>query len=365
MKQYMYLLGFTLLACQQTDPAPSEEISGSPKTKLLDDAQFTAQEAEKAEAFRKALNPNREWHPSVYIYNRLTVQSYLNAPKRLAARVVLMGYREVLLAVHPENGKNFSELRNKRWIQDFNRYLHEHNVKVYALMFSEASQYQYDAEIFTHASIIQQYNSSVDEKERFAGASADWEPHTLKNPDLAHKAGLAPEDRWHTDRYGKGKANDRLMRRTIMMLAYAKASLDQISEARHLPFLWLNQAMNYHMQERFDQGDLEWGDMHLFLDEGKCTTLNIMCYNHRKEEIWRRAESCLVATSKQGKKNQMLIAIKTRLGDDEGASTSLKPKGWDYLIETLRYLNLQGEKYPSYRGICIYDYSDMESMLLE
>ena len=83
-----------------------------------------------------------------------------------------------------------------------------------------------------------------------------------------------------------------------------------------------------------------------------------MAYNHNKEEVWRRAQSNLAAADKGGHTNSVYICIKTRLGDDESDATSLKPQGWDYLIETFYYLHKQAAGYASMKGIAVYNYND-------
>ena len=89
-----------------------------------------------------------------------------------------------------------------------------------------------------------------------------------------------------------------------------------------------------------------------------------MAYNNNKENVWKRAQSNLEAAEKYGYTKSIYICIKTRLGDDEGPGTSLKPQGWHYLIETMQYLHEKASPFSSMKGISVYDYSDTEDMWL-
>lgn len=326
--------------------------------------------------FKVALTNNGAKRASVYVYNNLSVRNYpgKEGAEKLAERIVMLGFTDVYLAVHPVNGQANSELKDKAWIQSFISFLRLYNIDVHALMFSDAAQFNpaNDTYIYNHASIIQHYNQTVNENERFSGAAADWEPHSLTINNYLSGAGnedeeganLASEDRWANSRYEKGGANDRLLKRTGEMLAYAKKSLNTLSESYQLPQLTFCEAINYHVQEQFDKGNLTYGNVTNYLTSDRCDDVNVMAYNHQKEEIWRRAEFILNAADKNNLLNSVYIGIKTRLGDDEGPVTSLKPKGWDYLIETLQYLHKQAAPYISMKGITVYEFSDMEEMWL-
>ena len=254
--RYIFVCGWFLgwggfCSCQHPDGVDPDGRVGQ----LVADAGITDRQLIKANEFNAALTAGGKKQASVYVYHRHTIVRYPGekGARKLAARIVLMGYTDVLLSVHPQNGKSFAELANKAWIRIFNSYLNSHNVRVHALMFSEASQFDRakNKEIYIHASVIQQYNRTVHANERFAGASADWEPHSLKpNSTLSSEANLLMLDRWNNDRYGKHAANDRLLKRTLEMLALAKFYLDEIGRVYHLPELSLNEAINYSFQER-------------------------------------------------------------------------------------------------------------------
>ena len=336
---------------------------------IISDADVSSTMLMKAKEFKEALTSNGKKSASVYLY-RHTIDHYPNADK-LAARLILLGYTDVLIAINPENGKMNSEVKNKDWLRKFNSYLNNNKVNTYALMFSEASQYDSNKnqEIEIHASVIQNFNNTVSKEERFYGAAADWEPHslTVNNPyagitEDGDGANLASKDRWANDRYTKGGANDKLLARTGEMLEYAKKSLDKYSNQYNLPLLPLNEAVNYHVQEQQNNANLSNGDVTTYLSDLRCQDINVMAYNNKKEEIWRRSEIILSAAAKSQLSKSVYICIKTQLGDDEGPSTSLQPQGWDYLIETLNFLHEKASSYMSMKGITIYEYSGLESM---
>ncbi|MFR9164967.1 MAG: T9SS type A sorting domain-containing protein [Dysgonomonas sp.] len=364
---------FSLLVCNVAN-SRTKGVDEIPQS-VISDADATDAMLAKATEFRNALTANGSRGASVYVYDALTVRKYTGeaGAKKLAARIILMGYTDVLLDVRPINGT--LDFYNKTWIQNFNRYLNQYSVRVHALMFSEPSQFNpsRDILIYNQANIIQNYNATVAANERFAGASADWEPHllTVDSPlaDATYGGGeeganLAVEDRWADDRYGKGAANDRLLKRTGDMLEYAKKSLDDLSNQKSLPLLTLNEAIYFHVQNQYNAGLLDYGNVTNYLAANRCSDINVMAYNNNMVNVWSRGRVILEAADASNLPQSVYICIKTRLGDDEGPGTSLKPQGWSYLIQTLNYLHTQAASYTSFKGISVYDYSDTEDMWL-
>ena len=353
------------------DSDKKPDVEAPTLDQVIKDAEITNSMVTKADEFKKAITDNSTKPASVYIY-RHTTDSYstLAGAKKLAARLVVLGYTDVLIAIHPESGDLNSEIQNKDWFKVFNSYLNENKVKSHALMFSEASQYNLakNIEIEIHASVIQNFNKTVEAKEQFAGAAADWEPHSLtaSNSEAGEDgANLHMKERWADDRYYKNGPNDMLLARTADMLEYAKSSLDKLSRSNNTPLLPLNEAINYHVQEQYDMGNLNNGNVTNYLSDSKCQSVNVMAYNNKKEEVWRRAKVILDAADKSTISKSIFICIKTQLGDDEGPTTSLQPQGWDYLITTINYLHEQAKSYQSMCGISIYEYSGTESMWIQ
>ena len=59
------------------------------------------------------------------------------------------------------------------------------------------------------------------------------------------------------------------------------------------------------------------------------------------------------------KTKKVSICVKTILntyGDGGDTSTSLYPKGWDYLIESMNYFYSQGATKPAFRGIDFFEF---------
>lgn len=352
-----------------------------------------------AETFYKAMMRNGNISNSnVYVYDEV-VQRYNQAggAKKLAARLILLGFTDIYLDARPSDYmKDYSEISNKTWIQEFISYLHAYTgytIRVHALMFSVPEQYNKniipDLGITGHqlirrqATVIAQYNKDVELNKRFDGAAADWEPHTLSaGSAAAASAGLGADEYWIHDNqcpdnldcwktdpnrggFTKEGPNDKLLERTGQMLAYAKHCLDSLnvkgSTSAALP---LAEAGFFHVQEQYDAGNLNYGDILNYLNNG-CADVNVMAYFFKKEEVWRRTKVMLDAAKNRSKNKSVYATIKTRTGDDEDDITSLKLQGWSYLISAINYINDQAISdglAPFLKGICIYEYNGFEQM---
>lgn len=345
----------------------------TPYASLLTDAGIASgsRMETRAAEFKAAVHASGITHTSLYLYQKSVEQySSLADAKKLAARIVLLGYTDVYLDIRPATFTDYAELKNKSWIQTFNAYLNYNGVRVYALMFSEAEQYNKTPVdggqkgtnlIRQQASIIYQYNSSVSPNERFIGAAADWEPHTLKEgSSKAAEAGLSAGQFWDDNNYVAGGSNDLLLRQTIEMLAQAKIDLDVLNtvgpEGNSLLF---TEAINPFFQQKFDEGVLKNGNTDLYFSDGNCTDVQAMVYSFKKEAIQERLDLVLnrVVNAKT-----VYAAIKTIVGDDEGNETSLKFQGWNYLIETINYIITKSSSKTGFKGICIYEYDGFEDM---
>ena len=61
-----------------------------------------------------------------------------------------------------------------------------------------------------------------------------------------------------------------------------------------------------------------------------------------------------------GKAKSVSIAYKTAMNNVDSAS--LQPKGWDYLLETSRYLLQKGASKSAFRGLDVFHYEGLETM---
>ena len=294
----------------------------------------------KAAAYRKASMAAGKRN-GVYVYDGASFTPYVSNPEKLAARIAMLGFKDVYLSPGKSRITEASPAL-KRFIAACSGY----GISVYAVRISNLSVLVNPSEVNSEVSLITSYNSKVAPNERFKGIAADLEPHTAKGS--AKPSGL--QYTWDSNtNYGKGGDNDQLLHLTLDRLSAAGTQL-------HNGGLKLGEAILYTYQRYFNQGQLEYGSAPQFLDA--CDFLIIMAYVSTKEGSWSESLPCLQAAS--SKPSSVSICIKTRINEDSG--TSIQAKGWNYLLETVKYLNQQGASQPAFRGVDMFTFDGIETM---
>ena len=291
----------------------------------------------KAMDYRKAAC-SASTRNGVYVYTR-TIEEYPSAPQKVAARLHILGFKDVYLSTGESRLKNTDS-----WVKSFNSACHGYGMKVYALRIAENSLLVKTSNVDSEVSLVTTYNGKVAATERFDGIAADLEVHTAKAGKVS---GLAYA--WDSNtNYGKGKDNDKLLQLGLEVLTRAGSSL-------HGAGLKLNEAISYSYQKHYDNGELNYGSTSQFL--ACCDWVVIMAYLSTKESIWKNSEPVLDAA---GKAKSVSIAYKTSVNNVDSAS--LQPSGWNYLLETSSYLLSQGASKSSFRGIDSFEYEGLETM---
>ena len=182
---------------------------------------------------------------------------------------------------------------------------------------------------------------------------ADLEPHTLKSENEQAPEGL--DIYWDSNNhYGIGKENDQLLKRTLNILQRASFELSPLKLKESISFLY---------QPKYDEGRLSYGSTTQFLQQ--CESVHVMAYYNRAEVIWNRSLPLLEDANKLYK-NAVSVCVKVSVntyGDEGNENTSLQPKGWKYLIETLSDIYARGNQHPSFRGMDFFEYDGLEIML--
>ena len=302
---------------------------------LIEMSDATELMADKAFEFRNAISCGIK---GVYMYSK-TIDKYKDNPEKLAARITLLGITDVYLSVNSGTIK-----KSASWYRSFNKELHNNNIRVHALRLENLNMYVDDDMARSYTRQIIDFNTSASPEERFDGISADLEPHILKPSYSNLPNGL--EIFWGED--GIGKSNDLLLKRTVDILEIAKSACETLP---------LSQSLGFFFQKRVNDGLFQYGSTADFL--GQCEHVLVMAYNHKMQEIWYRANLSLEKVNHLYP-NSVVIAINTKGSSDP--QTTLKPKGWDYTMETLRYLSRKGSANPAYKGICIFEYHEFEQM---
>lgn len=312
--------------------------------KTIELAQLTDLMRSKAQEYREAsmLDDHRN---GVYVYS-VSYNAYESNPEVLAARIAVLGFRDVYLSTGGTGKIKSASADLRKFISACTAY----GIKVYAIRLSEAKMLSDESIVQEDVDLIASYNAKVSKSERFAGISADIEPHIVRssNPSGVVDASGAPVYWSSADGYGVGGPNDTLLELTLERLTSASSLL-------HAKSLSLNEAVLPNYQREFNNGVLGHGSTAQFLE--CCDFLVTMAYKTTKEKIWDYASYVLDASDKPA---SVSVCIKTKVNDQD--SSTINPRSWSHLIEIASYISRKGSATPSYRGLDIFTYEGIEQM---
>ena len=319
-------------------PVEDAALSTVPQ-EWVETADITENMVAKAEAYRNATHDEYNLRNGIYVYST-TVEAYKNAPEKLAARIAVLGFRDVYLSC----GKSMISTADT-WLRTFIAKCSDYNVKVYALRIANVDMLISTDLVKEETDLVKNYNYAVRTKEKFAGISADLEPHTAKGD--SHPGPELPYTWNASTNFGVGRDNDNLLKRTLQAMEVAGNELH--------PSLYLNEAVAVSFQEYYNRGQLSYGSAPQFLQY--CDYLVVMAYFATKEDIWSKSKPCIEAADKD---KSISICVKT--AKNNVATDSLQDKGWNSLLETMSWLKNQGLEYPSFRGLDVFTYEGLEIM---
>ncbi len=320
-------------------------IDNSRKDVLVTDeciaaANITEKMKENAEQYRQSTYRGDGGRNGVYVYSK-SVNMYNEHPEQLAARIAVLGFNDVYLSPGKEQITGATP-----WLRTFIATLKGYGIQTHALRIADNSIYVNEAKVETEVELIKTYNNAVAPDERFYGIAADLEPHTCKGS--SKPAALTYE--WNSQTgYGVGGANDKLLQLTLERLQKAKGLMTKQAPQ-------LSEAVSYNFQIQANANKLSYGTMPQFL--ASCDWVVLMSYLGNKEDIWSKSEPSLAAAKE--KPQSVSVCVKTAVNNDEG--DGLQPKGWQYLLETARYIMEKGKAYGSFRGFDVFNYEGLESM---
>lgn len=305
---------------------------------------------DRALDFRSAIKFEEAYRSGVYVYNSRSISTYVNNPDKLAARIALLGIKDVYLSV-TANSITGADVTRYNWIKNFNQAAHEYGLKIWALRLANYNHFVNDNLILQDCAQVLAFNNGVALSQRFDGVSADWEPHVLKEGGSDTPSSLTYF--WDSNNnYGIGNSNDLLLQRTQNMLSVAKNNLNGLP---------LNEAIHYMYQNNYNIGLLSYGSTPQFLQD--CDFVTTMIYTDTREKVWQRGLS--VIDSANDYPASVSVCVKTSLntyGDSGDASTSLHPQGWGYLVDAMHYFYSQGAVKPAFRGIDFFEFEGLEMM---
>lgn len=319
------------------------------ETALEKNAALTPGMLARAAQFRAAIRTDGGVYRSgVYIYASRSVKDYAGAPGKLAARLGLLGLTDVYLTC--ESGKAAAIGDALEWRKTFIRSAHAAGMRVHAQTLERGSLFAGDGAVLEDCAAVLEYNKSAGPDERFDGVAADLEPHIMKRNAPGRPQNLALI--WDSEKNsGVGKDNDLLLRRTTDVLALTRKTIGPLP---------LRQAVGFFFQTRFDAGEVANGDAGQFLQS--CDALIVMAYNCKKERIWDMALPTLKAAAPGARCVSVCIKTSHGLKDGKPDPTSLQPRGWDAMVDAVKYIMSKGKSAPAFMGVDIYEFQGFEMM---
>lgn len=310
---------------------------------LIQAADINENLLKRAQDFRNILQDKKNrTRNAVYVYSA-TIASYNDHPEKLAARIAILGFKDIYLSPGRNTFKN-----PNTWIRDFIRTSTYYGIKVYAQQIS-ANSVNYasildSAEISSDVSIIARYNSAVKKDQRVFGISSDFEPHTLKN-DVTN-SGL--KYFWENSNADE----DTLLLWTQNMLGYTKYLASYFGNT-----LSISGTINPQYDKSFNSKKHAYGSSAQFLES--CDWLILKNYYTETSQIIENAQTSFDNSNKD---RSISIALKVK-GENKDAFQS-----WKDLLSAisdlqgaaLEYKNDDG-KVP-YRGVDFFSYDGLENL---
>lgn len=313
----------------------SSQIS-VPFDEIVSAAELSAAQLERAEEFRKTVLDSLErTRNAVYVYTK-TVGDFSGEPEKLAARIALLGFRDVYLSP----GKSLYTNPND-WIRTFIRTLGKYGIKVHAQRLpvtgsGSAELLTSESGIDAEVGLVTGYNGLVEPDERFSGLNADIEVHTIKS-------GFAYS-------WDKGAGSDSLLRMAQSALEYAKRKLE--SEG-----LELSEAVAMSYDKYYNEGTFANGSSGHFLKS--CDWVVLMDYYTKDSQIQRYAKASFDNATKN---RSVSVALKVK-GTGSDAF-----QNWEPLLASLRALFAESIDYRNangfapFRGLDFFTYEGLENL---
>lgn len=282
-------------------------------------ADISESQLERAEEFRRTvLDSSGRTRNAVYVYTK-TVGDFSAEPEKLAARIALLGFRDVYLSP----GKSLYENPND-WIRSFIRTLTKYGIKVHAQRLpvtgsGSAELLTSESAIDAEVGLVTGYNGLVEPDERFSGLNADIEVHTIRS---------GFEYVWD-----KGAGSDSLLRMAQSALEYAKGKLE-------VEGLELSEAVAMSYDKYYGDGTFANGSSGHFLKS--CDWVVLMDYYTKDSQIQRYAKASFDNATKN---RSVSVALKVK-GTGSDAF-----QNWETLLASLRALFAESIDYRNAKGL--------------
>ncbi len=274
----------------------------------------------------------------VYVYTT-TLAKYYNRYNIVADEMSRLRIDEVYLSIKIKDF-NKNDIYKKE-VRDFIYNLKKKNksIKIYAIVGYGYKAYTDKEYLKKSMKDILNYNESVSKKEKFDGFSFDIEPHIMKKG-----RGIDESYPYRWGKYGKGEANDMLLKDTLKLLKIAKS----IASRENMP---ISEAIAHFFHDHYLAGDLSVGGINDFLNIVNYVIM--MDYSDKIDKILRFSEKEINDAKKD---NSIMIALKTKSNKMGSEDTTFWQEGIKALDNAVKRIYNKYKNKKSFRGIAIFEY---------
>ncbi len=326
---------------------PTDTLNLSVSDEAVSTADVTTLMKTKAYAWRKA-SMRQGCRNGVYVYT-VSFNKYSSNPAKLAARIAMLGYKDVHLSPGIDKIRDASsDLR--AFISACSGY----GIDVYAIRLSNLLIFSDASRVNDDVNMIATYNQKVSKDERFKGISADLEPHIARSTNSDYYVPATDSDGnpiyWDSSSgYYKGGPNDLLLGLTLDRMTLASSLMKSKD-------LTLAQTILPNWQREFNKGNLTYGSTGQFLVP--CSFLITMAYKTTAEKIWNNFAGLDVEAASRYR--SVSVCIKTKVNDQD--SETISPRTWSNLLKVGEQLSDMGVAKSGYRGLDMFTYEGIEEM---
>lgn len=328
-----------------TPPADTLDISVSEDIEKT--ADVTSLMKTKAYDWRKA-SMRQGCRNGVYVYTA-SFNKYSSNPAKLAARIAMLGYKDVHLSPGIDKIRDASSD-----LKAFIRACTEYGIDVYAIRLSNLLLLSDASRVNEDVTMIATYNQKVSKDERFKGISADLEPHIARSNNSDYSVPVTDSDGnpiyWNSSTgYYKGGPNDVLLGLTLDRMTQAATLMKSKG-------LTLAQTILPNWQREFNAGKLTYGSTEQFLVP--CSFLVTMAYKTTAEKIWNNFAGLDVEAATR--ERCVSVCIKTKVNNQD--SETISPRTWSNLLRVGEQLSDMGVAKSGYRGLDMFTFEGIEQM---
>jgi hypothetical protein len=326
-------------------------VSGCRTSQIdAEDVMLTSQMKTRAATLKAIMSKCKGF--GVYI-DEASRKVYAKTPEIIASRCRILGITDTYLTVSIERYED-DDVYAKQ-IRNLVARMKQNNVRTWIILdkvsfFTWADKLgsNRENEITEEAveDIIGFAGDAFAERGNVAGILLVVKPDKMNNsnPDLPSSLLYS----WGEDKYGIGNDNDTIMDYSFKIISAVKRYAGKTQVILVIP---------HFLHEKKRAGQLSHGDINQFL--AKSDQVIIIDFNSKFKNVRSQVEAELQAAKKPHSIN-ICMKMDTDAINGNPYGEAVNSKDWAYIMRGFQYIIRKAERFPSFRGITIYDYAGLE-----